>query len=586
MCSMQSLPADTTMEKMYSMNDTLSGHTNMHSPKKENMFHSVLNALNVLWGQFSKVPASFIASINYPLSVTVVNNEISHDFFKNLTGKREPLNTDNVYISNGEIKESLDVVESIHNDVFDEKKSYMCKIFNKNTKDNLKFSYEYIGIKNKDAERSDEKQSVIHKDVRCNTNNCNYLISLQNSNKTSEEELFEYICSDINTKEMSAMENCYNFEDTYSKDMSDKKQCFNCISNSVDDKIIINKENSCSTPSTNALNTQIVQQTAVPNLFTNMLQKVISSVTDRFCKTDLVESDLGPKRSFSPRQRRKLNIVAKGRGRGRAKSQLRRSGVSQTRHRKERTKHDIRVDIENDFKCWQELEEYDITEIQKTEESGNLYLGEATVDTVQYIIEETVSPLTYTFANVEPKIQKQKICRNINCGISRFSAKMRSILEYPEQTDTFDHNFVENRYDLQKNTFRPRLISESSIDSEDSYCIVFETGSEVTCKSDVEYSEDSEESDVDQTNEDEKIFKDEISVSPIQKVKFNLNPVIHIMVHWDYAYRAARKGPWEEMARDRERFRGRINSIERILSPILTVQHRTHIWHERFTLTE
>ena len=61
------------------------------------------------------------------------------------------------------------------------------------------------------------------------TNNSNYLISLQNSNKTSEEELFEYICSDINTKEMSAMENCYNFEDTYNKDMPEKKQCFNCI---------------------------------------------------------------------------------------------------------------------------------------------------------------------------------------------------------------------------------------------------------------------------------------------------------------------------------------------------------------------
>ena len=48
-------------------------------------------------------------------------------FLKNLTGKMEPLNTNNVYISNGEIKESLDVVESIHNDVFDEKKSYICK---------------------------------------------------------------------------------------------------------------------------------------------------------------------------------------------------------------------------------------------------------------------------------------------------------------------------------------------------------------------------------------------------------------------------------------------------------------------------
>lgn len=58
------------------------------------------------------------------------------------------------------------------------------------------------------------------------------------------------------------------------------------------------------------------------------------------------------------------------------------------------------------------------------------------------------------------------------------------------------------------------------------------------------------------------------------------------MVQWDYAYRAARKGPWEEMARDRERFRSRINCIERVLNPILTTQHRTYIWQERFALTE
>lgn len=54
------------------------------------------------------------------------------------------------------------------------------------------------------------------------------------------------------------------------------------------------------------------------------------------------------------------------------------------------------------------------------------------------------------------------------------------------------------------------------------------------------------------------------------------------MIQWDYAYRAARKGPWEEMARDRERFKGRINCIRCILEPILQIQHRTHIWQERF----
>lgn len=67
-------------------------------------------------------------------------------------------------------------------------------------------------------------------------------------------------------------------------------------------------------------------------------------------------------------------------------------------------------------------------------------------------------------------------------------------------------------------------------------------------------------------------------------MKFDLIPIVHIMVQWDYAYRAARKGPWEEMARDRERFKRRINCIAAVLDPILTRQHRAHVWQERFAL--
>ncbi|KAK9309827.1 hypothetical protein QLX08_000642 [Tetragonisca angustula] len=567
MCSMQSLPANTTMEKMYSMNDTLNGQRNMQGAKKENMFNSVCNVLNVLWGQLSKVPVSFMGG-NYPLSVTVVNNSVSHDFLKNLASKRESLNADNMYIHNGEIKESLNIVENIHNNICNEKK--LCKIF-ENTKDNLKFNYEYIDNKNKDAEKSDEKKLDINKDVKYNTTDCNYLISIQNSNIESDEE-FEYIYSDTNTKEVDVKENCYIFEETYNKNMSDTEQLFNC-NTSRGDKTM-NMENSLLTHSTNTLNTETIQQSTFPNLFTNMFQKIIDGVTDKFSKTDFNKSNIPAKASFSSKQRRKLTTVAKGRGRGRAKSQLRRSGVSQTRHRKERIKHDITIDIESDFKSWQELEEYDTTE---NKESEDVCLGEDVVDAVQYIIEERMSPVTYTFADVEPKIQKPKIRRNLNYDISKFSAKIPECLK---QTDISNYDF------------RPRLISESSIDSEDSYCIVFETDSEVTFKSDVEDSEESdineisEESDTNEISEDEITYKDEKPVTLIREVKFNLNPVIHLMVQWDYAYRAARKGPWEEIARDRERFRGRINCIERVLNPILTVQHRIHIWQERFALTE
>ncbi|CAK9797510.1 Protein phosphatase 1 regulatory subunit 15A [Anthophora plagiata] len=580
MYSVQNLPAKTTMEKMYSMNDALDRERNMSSPKKETMLNSVFNALNILREQFSKVSASFIASINHPLSVTIVNDEsiISQNFYRNVTNKTESLDTDDIYIHKAQLKESLSIVESVHDDVFDEKQYYIDRIFNKDTEASLKFTYEYFDNKSKDT-RSDKKEPVMKDDIKCNTTNCNYLVPIQNSNKVYEEKLYKYICSDMNAQKVYAGDNC---ENTYSKSTSNKQLFSNCAYDSIDDKIIAHMENSCS-PNLN-LSALSVQQTTVSNLFINMFQKVFNGMTNRFCRTDSIESDITMKQqSLLLKQRKKLNAAAKGRGRGRGKSQLRRSGVSQTRYRKERTKHDIEEDIQSDFTTWQEFEIYHTTESNESEDCFTL--DEDTVDgfsAVHYVIQKTVSPVTYTFADVKPKIQKSNTRRNVDQGISKFSTKMKSIPECIEETNIFDQTFIEDRYNLQKNIFRPRLISESSIDSEDSYCIVFETGSEVNYRSDLD---DSEESDIDETSEDEDRCNDE-SVLPVQKVKFNLNPVVHVMVHWDYAYRTARKGPWEEMARDRERFRGRINCIERILNPILTTQHRTHIWQERFALTE
>ena len=45
--------------------------------------------------------------------------------------------------------------------------------------------------------------------------------------------------------------------------------------------------------------------------------------------------------------------------------------------------------------------------------------------------------------------------------------------------------------------------------------------------------------------------------------------VVHYMIAWDFAYRAARKGPWEEYARDRQHFRRRIDSLSSIITPCL-----------------
>eukprot|EP00118_Oscarella_pearsei_P028123 m.311516 g.311516 ORF g.311516 m.311516 type:complete len:257 (+) comp75231_c0_seq1:208-978(+) len=52
---------------------------------------------------------------------------------------------------------------------------------------------------------------------------------------------------------------------------------------------------------------------------------------------------------------------------------------------------------------------------------------------------------------------------------------------------------------------------------------------------------------------------------------------VHCIVAWKYAYRAARKGPWEIIAAERDRFRKRIRDLEMVLSPVLSCSHRESI---------
>lgn len=56
---------------------------------------------------------------------------------------------------------------------------------------------------------------------------------------------------------------------------------------------------------------------------------------------------------------------------------------------------------------------------------------------------------------------------------------------------------------------------------------------------------------------------------------------VHHIIAWDYAYRMARVSSWMTMALDAKRFKQRINSLEPILSPVLSAEHRTRIWETR-----
>ncbi|XP_033332536.2 protein phosphatase 1 regulatory subunit 15 [Megalopta genalis] len=546
------------MEKMYSMNDTLNRGSKMSSPKRENMFNSVFSALNLIWDRVTKVHASFMAGINYPLSVTVVHNEgiIPHEFFKDLTTKRDGLSTDNVYIHNTSMKESLNIMQNLHHSILEDQELYMGDVFNENTMENFKFNCNYINISNKTI----EKDPVVKE-------NLNHLSPIETSNKESIQGLFEHIYLDSTEN----MNNVHNYEYTNGMSIPNKKQSSDCIENNVSDKIIADKEQFLSTTRADLENEQEIKQTSVRNVLANVWQVVYGNMADRFNRTDSLQIDTLTKRSLSPKQRRKHNIIAKGRGRGRARSQLRRSGVSQTWHRKERTKHDLAADIQNDFENWQEEDYYSLED--------DVVDGLDTSITVN-------SHEAFTFADVEQKLQKPKSHKTYNHGVPKLSVRMRCI---PEYIDFCKEDYIEDEYHWHRSTFRPRLVSESSVDSEDSCGIVFETESEITWRSNIE---DTDDSDTDQTSDDDEDEDEDQTlnlkklISPVQKVKFNLNPIVHVMVQWDYAYRAARKGPWEEMARDRVRFKGRINCIGRVLNPILSTQHRLRIWQERFALVD
>jgi hypothetical protein len=59
---------------------------------------------------------------------------------------------------------------------------------------------------------------------------------------------------------------------------------------------------------------------------------------------------------------------------------------------------------------------------------------------------------------------------------------------------------------------------------------------------------------------------------PRKKVRFPSDSsisVVHTIVAWNYAYRAARMGPWEEQARDRAHFRRKIDNLALIIEPCL-----------------
>ncbi|RZC32997.1 uncharacterized protein BDFB_001336 [Asbolus verrucosus] len=180
----------------------------------------------------------------------------------------------------------------------------------------------------------------------------------------------------------------------------------------------------------------------------------------------------------------------------------------------------------------------------------------------------------------EPISKNNQIVNNQPCNSSKKKKKRRRRKKKKNKTNQSQGQMVhkdtlmENLNEKDWSCRRQRQVSTT--ESEDSFVIFFDE----TLGGNDRISELSE-------NEIETIedFDSSDSLIPCKKVRFaddNELCQVHPMIMWAYAYQAARKGPWEECARDRDRFHKRVKNIEADIGHIFNADHRSRIYKKRF----
>ncbi|XP_031789517.1 uncharacterized protein LOC100679548 isoform X1 [Nasonia vitripennis] len=562
--------------RMYSTKQSLSVDNMANQPKKT-VWQSMFRSMSSLVSDhlLNRGPLSFLtkwSSMNTPLSVTVVSTDFykswqrskdhqlvdpSLGFYTRGWTKDSPHSSDeismpNILYANEILGDSVKLSCSDPSDSDERWKQYKCMYVNCNeTQGKEGMKEKVMGLEKVDKVETD---SVTNEKIVNSVNKSDY-------NDEDLESHFYTVISD--TKEL---DKATNFGNTLKVD---------------DEPVMLEKpettpeETEQQIPQSQSQEAPGSQQSAVVGtMLTQAYNKVVNGMTDILQLGDSSESmpsSLFTKRACSPKPRpKRVHIVSNGRGRGRAKSQLRRSGVSQKRHRKERSRYDCSEDIKNDIDNWEELEYSQSTDDDGGQDVCDFAGSPGQFDNADEDTQYRRTSNSFTLADIKPKKRKPENSKKHGWTNVSVAFTVPCLDEDGGIDPSFDVGF------------RPRLMSESSVDSEDSYCIVFEGDGDNT-ESDLETDEEScTATDTESESEDEDDTDIEVHSIQPTKVKFDLNPTVHRMIKWNFAYRAARPGPWEQIARDRERFNSRIKCIGRVLNPVLAKDHRDLVYNERF----
>ncbi|XP_058458886.1 uncharacterized protein LOC131435234 [Malaya genurostris] len=267
----------------------------------------------------------------------------------------------------------------------------------------------------------------------------------------------------------------------------------------------------------------------------------------------------------------------------------------------EKNRHNLSVDIledyrqiPNDIELESEIEYCDSGMSENFKKERNLELTSINASNARYSLnlsEEFFPTIGFSVTNnsemeiFDDKIRQASECDSENSFVI-FSEDI--YLTTPSASPKRRNDLcsaINNLFSTTSSRQREKHISECSDDS-----IVFcydNKHSNADCHLNNSADTDNENDSSDKESIDEESDGD-LSQPPDsgfeeKKVRFNLNPEVHEIRAWDFAYRHARKGEWEMAARDRERFKKRIEETEHILKHVFECTLRDRIYHERFS---